>query len=240
MPRFYTSSILGVTKFIVHDEGTNLINRLRKFKLRQIEITGAGISFCVALKYKSNIERILGRRIFTSKTSNNVFTIANFLYARIALVIAAITCSIGFLICEQFSFRTQICGVEGAEKQHVAQFLRNNGFGAVTPKARAKDMELLVNLVNAFPFVAHASMTIQGSTISVNILRVDNFESEILGDIIATMDGVVAEILVFSGTANVMVGQVVKQGDILVGGNRPNAIIKIVNGEEQVIIVQGN
>jgi predicted phage gp36 major capsid-like protein len=82
-----------------------------------------------------------------------------------------------------------------------------------------------------------ASTSIHGSTLTISVLRAQNvFIDKQNVDIVASVDGVIADIIVFSGTALVTVGDVVRSGDVLVTGNRPTARISISNGQEVICV----
>jgi len=228
----------GSVKFSVQDEGVNLLNRLRKFDLYDVTVGESGLTFSTPLGNKSAIKQIIGKRTHTAVDSNNIFSVANFLYTRAALVMTAVICLTAFIVLDQFAFRVRLNGLEGTEYSQVSAFLNERGVNRFVPKRVAKDGDLAFELVNRFDFVAHANISVRGSTITVQIHRADNVAGDIqTGDIVSTHDGVIAEIIVFSGTANVQRGDVVTVGEVLVTGNRPTAIIKITNGTEIVAII---
>jgi len=199
------------------------------------------LCFSTSLNNKSAVKRLLGKRNYTCTEKNNMFTVANFFYRRVSLLLASIVCVISFVVLDQFAFRVRLDGLSGTEYAQVQQYLREQGIKNFTPKHVARNENLALELVRNFDFVAHANVHVRASTITISIHRADNVTSLIpCEDIVATHDGVIADIIVFSGTANVTVGDVVQKGDVLVTGTRPTAIITITNGTEIITILNNS
>ena len=224
--------MINGSRFVVCDVGVALINKLRVFCIHDVTLCDGVLSFSVSMRYENQVKRIIGRREFSLRRQKDVLSALNFFYARSLLVCMLLACGIGYFICGQFAFKTTIVGVSGDEAQFVNNFLASNGFGRITRKSKASDRELLESLVTKFPFVASASMHVKGSKIIISVMSMENYSAEILqlGDIISSVDGVIVDIVLFSGIANVEVGDVVKKGDVLVTGNRPLARIRIFDG----------
>lgn len=227
---------MGETKIKCADVDVNLLNRLKKFSVSGVKIRGGMTEFRVPLKHRGAVTRLLGKRDFVIADNRNVWALLNFFYTRLTIVIMAVVCAVAFVVSEQYAFRVKLSGVTGAEYDAVAAYMRENGLDGIVAKRRAMQPETAREIVKAFPFVAHAGLYLHGSTITVVVSRADYVT--ISGDpIIAPMDGVVVDIIVFAGVAKVFNGSVVRAGDILVDGDRPKAIIKIQNGEETRTVI---
>jgi len=229
---------IGSVRFRIDDEGIGLLNRLKKYKLRDIEMYEGGVAFSVNLVHKSAIKRFLGRKPYTHVDNGNAVAVMNFFYARAVLVIAVCCSVVAFGITEQFAFRVNLEGVSGKERTQVLAYMQERGLCGITSKSMARDKGLAVEIVKRFDFLADAHISLRASTITVAVHRAENIAGKIANaDIVATHDGVVADIIVFSGTANVSNGDVVRVGDVLVTGTRPTAIITITNGTEVVCVI---
>jgi len=225
-------------KFSLADADLKTINRLRKFNLYDIEMVENTANFSVSLAHKNAVTALLGKRTFTVNEPNNIFTLLNFFYTRAALVAMVVVCLASFIVTQQFVFRVRVEGLSGAEHTMVSTYLQSRGISGITPKRTAKKPDLAHDIVQQFPFVASTNIQIKGSKLIITINRAENVVPRIpTGDIICTVDGVIGDIVVFSGTPNVTVGDVVRKGDILVTGTRPTAIITIVNGGEVSCII---
>ena len=228
----------GNARFNVPNEGITLLNRLRKVGINNVYLTENGISFSTSLGNTTAVKNILGKRQYVVKNNRNIFGFLDFFYKRPALVIAVMVCLVSFIVLDQFAFRVRIQGLAGYEQAKVNAFLQERGIRTFTPKRTVRNDDIALDLIRQFDFVAHAFISVQRSTINVAIHRAENVTSNIpCSDIISTHDGVIGGIVVFSGTANVMVGDVVQAGDILVTGTRPMAIVTITNGTEIVAVI---
>lgn len=234
--------IRGNARFKVQDAGVALINKLRKFCPRDIEIcVNSGeetLEFSVDLSFKREISRLLYKRDFTVVENNNIFKTLNFVYSRTAVIFTALICILSFIALDRLVFRVNIDGLDGAEHTQVASYLQENGVRRFRLKSR--DLSAVTHsLVSNFDFIAAANIYITGATLRVNVLRADNISAELeyAADITSPVDGVIERILVLGGTQVAQAGQVVRTGDILVQGPRASAIIHIHNGTEVVAII---
>jgi hypothetical protein len=226
----------GEVKFCVRDADVNLLNKFRKFRLFHVEHFDGGVKFSIPLVHKKEVTRLLGKRDFTAAECKNIFTVLNFFYTRVALVLMSVICIAAFMFSEQFAFRVRLEGVEGTEYAQIRTYMENNGLSGIVKKRAARDPKTATEIVRQFPFVAHACVEIRGSCVIISVARAEKIvvsDAEIL----ATADGYIHDIIVFSGSANVTTGDVVRAGDVLVTGARPMAIIVIKNGQEIVCVI---
>jgi hypothetical protein len=120
----------------------------------------------------------------------------------------------------------------------VTEFLSNRGIGGITPKRAARDEQLLVEMVRHFDFLAAACVSTRGSAMIFSFQCADNVTASIPNsEIVAAVDGVIRDIIVFSGLAAVTKGDVVRIGDVLVTGTRPTAIVVIANGNKTICVL---
>ena len=228
----------GSVRFEVQDADTALLNKLRKFNLRNIKSLSANkIDFSVALVHKREVCRLLGKRTYTVFENKNIFSVMNFFYTRSRLVAAALIFIAVFITLDQFLFRIKIEGVKGQELARVNAYLDENGVTRFSHKSKKRAEVAARNLVTQFDFIAAANAQVKGSGVVFRIHRAENISREIQGDIISTHDGVITRIIVLSGTSLVTVGDVVLKGDTLVYGARASAIIYIHNGPKLVCII---
>ena len=228
--------LAGAVRFKVADADVALLNKLRKFGVFDVESIDRDIHFSTSLVKKSSVERILGKKTYTTTQNINLFSVLNFFYNRLSFVACAFVCIVAFLMLNQFAFRVRVDGLTGDERAAVTAHLGTLGVRGLTPKRIAHDNALAMNIIENFPFAAACSVELHGATLVVVVHRAEVIVPN-SGDVLATADGVITEIVVFSGTANVSVGDVVRTGDVLVTGLRPTAIITISNGPETVAII---
>jgi len=232
------SIFLGNVRFFVEHGTAALLNKLRDFHPRDVELKNDILVFTVDLMHKRGVCQILGKRSYRIHENRNIFSVMNFFYARGVLMIMAVLCTIAFVVADRFIFRVRIDGVSGEEKMAVVTYLKNNGITRFMPKA-TKLSPIVQDLVAELDFVAAANMHIDGSTLKISVLRADNLSAEIANDvdIRAICEGVITRMIVLNGSAVASIGEVVHIGDILVAGPRASAIIIIYNGSELVCVI---
>jgi len=226
----------GSVRFEVEDAGCALLNKLSKFKLRDVHCYDR-VVFTVALIHKKEVQRILGKRTYKCTENKNIFTLLNFFYTRKILVTSMVVFAAAFIILDQFLFKVNISGVHGTEHAQVTAFLNENGVTRFSRKSTKRMNSVTQKMVEEFDFIAAANARVSGSGVTFSIHRAENISREVHGDIISTHDGVITRIIVLSGIALVTVGDVVLKGDTLVSGTRAMAIIYIHNGPELVCII---
>lgn len=229
----------GATRFRVVDGDVSMLNRLRKFGLQNITVSENVVTFTTPRVNRAGVAKMLGKREHTADDNQNALRAVNFFYTRGVLIVSMIVCIVAFFICEQYAFRVNVNGnMTAEERAEVSAYLGQIGISGVTPKSRVRGEGVANDIVGHFPFAALCNISVRGSCITVTVMRAENVAGDInTGDILATADGVVASIVVFSGEARVTRGDVVCIGDVLVTGARPTAIIHIANGAQVVAII---
>ncbi|MCL2229455.1 MAG: sporulation protein YqfD [Firmicutes bacterium] len=222
-------------RFKLVDFDIKIINRLKTFGLKDLVVQEQTIWFTVNYEHRAAVVQMLGRRTFTSTDNRSIVTLVNYLHVRRALVLSVVVCLVAFMVLNQFIFRVRVDGLEGEEYAQVSTFLNTRGITGLVRKSVARDPNLAIDLTGEFPFIASTSINVRGSHLHISVQRADTaFPGISTGDIISDVDGVIGHIVVFSGIANVTIGDVVRKGDILVTGERATAIIKIVDGTNVV------
>ena len=217
--RFLKNFFLGEVYFCIKDADCKLLNKLRIYNLKNVKICNNEISFCVPLINKLGVIRVVGKREYTAVQNNNIFALLDFFYARAVLIFAGLFCFAALAVFSNLLFSIRITGVEGEEREQVMSFLRESGIKRFSYKMSQNVENATRGLQERFDFVAHASGNIVGSSYIFYIYRAENVGEKVVGvDIIARADCVVTEVIVYSGTALVAPGDVVRAGDILISG----------------------
>ncbi len=120
----------------------------------------------------------------------------------------------------QFVWRIDIRGA-GPYAGDIAVFLREENLAPGTPKARVDAAELTRRLNRRYPKVAWFNLYVHDVTLVVDTslgVPAPEVESALPGDVVASRDGIVTSVLVYSGTAAVKPGDIVKKGQTLIRG----------------------
>jgi len=213
----------GSVRFCVQSNDINLLNRIRKFGIRDVEVEYE-ISFSTALKNAEIIKKYLPKGGYTAVENKNSFRVMNFFYTRKLVSVLTIVCLLGFIISTGFIFRVEVSGVEGRQREEVERFLRQSGFRQVMPKTVGFG-EVSNQITTNFDFVAHTSSRIVGSTLHFRVYTVPTPKNTETGDIVSRHDAIVTSVVVASGTPLVNVGSIVHAGDILIQGTRAMGVV---------------
>lgn len=120
-------------------------------------------------------------------------------------------------------WEVQVHGVEAAEARRVRQVLARLGLrpGVVRPglDLSSIERELLVEI----PSLAWADVRLRGAVAVVEVRPRRDAEAQALrsGDIVATHDGLVTQVLAAAGWPVVQPGEVVRRGQVLISGQPP-------------------
>ena len=215
---------IGEARFLMETNDYRVLNRLRNYKLSDIEVSDNYIEFSVPLKSAVEVEKITKCK---AKYNLNFFRALNVFYSRPFLSIAAMVCLIMFVFLNNFIFRIKVVGAEVTQQQQIEKFIN---IKPLTFKSSTKAHTVAIGIAANFDFVAHASSKIIGNTLYFKIYCVDlPGDKNNNGDIVAMQDGVVTNIVVASGRAIVKSGDAVRKGQTLIKGEYQIGITE--NGE---------
>lgn len=131
-----------------------------------------------------------------------------------------------------FLWRIEFDGCYYHTKEQLREFLREEGIMEGIRKNKADCTEIEERIRSEFTDIGWVSAELSGTVMKIHIKEtrmpsmnsdqvidgLGNAWEEETGHIVAAADGIVAEITVKSGMANVRAGDVVKAGDILISG----------------------
>ncbi|HJA93906.1 MAG TPA: sporulation protein YqfD [Candidatus Eisenbergiella merdipullorum] len=140
-------------------------------------------------------------------------------------------CLAFLLIMSRFIWAIDLEGNRAVTDDMLMDFLAENGVEYGTARNRIDMEQLEENLRETFDEITWASVTIDGTRLTVNIrendlVMTEEEKEEVLeeypaSDLLATQDGTVISILTRQGVPQVTAGMEVKKGDILVSGAVP-------------------
>lgn len=230
----------GRATFTVPNCDFSILNRLRVCCVQDVCVDEAGLRFSVPLRYMADVKVVLARQKYTVRVNKNFFGLVEVLYSRVALSVAALVAVIAFLVLNGFVFNVKVIGVEGEQHSEVAEFVSSQGVRPLIHKSSGRAAVVAGQIIGNFDFVAHASSKIVGNTLIFNVYSVvvpsgDNQA----GDIVATMDGVITNLIVANGRAMVKVGDAVRTGQVLIKGERQVGATDVGRDEFGKLIQEG-
>jgi len=229
----------GRVTFTIEGCDYMLLNRLRKFCVSGVQVKECSLCFTVPLRFQRQVEMMIARQEYTVKTNSNFFGVLNVFYSRLALSIAVLVCILAFFVLNGFVFNVKIIGVESEQERQVSDFVRSYGARPFVRKSNNSVHEIASLLPANFDFVAHASSKVVGNTLIVSVYTVTVAGEIQNSDIVATVDGVVTNLVVASGRAMVSVGDAVRAGQVLISAQRQVGAIDIERDEYGKLIQEG-
>jgi len=230
----------GRATFEVEKCDFTILNRLRVCCVRDVCISEEGLQFTVPLRFMSHVKLALGRHKYSVKVNKNFFGLLDVFYSRLALSVAATLAVVAFFILNGFVFNVKVIGVEGGQQSEIAAFVRLQGVRPLIHKSSGQAAKVAGEIVGNFDYVAHASSKISGSTLIFNVYTVALPEGETQNrDLVAAIDGVVTNVIVASGRAMVKVGDIVREGQVLIKGERQVGAIDVGRDEFGRLIQEG-
>lgn len=142
------------------------------------------------------------------------------LRARPGVLIGAVLALAAMLIASQFVWRIDVYGAE-AYKADIAAFLKEEGLYIGMPKASVDAARLEDALTRRYPKIAWFQVYVYHVTLVVDCTQgvpLPDLPKAEPGDVVASRDGVVASVQVFSGTPLVKAGDIVHKGQVLIEG----------------------
>lgn len=199
---------------VLSQKGIAVYDLRRNGRKCEIEVNATRSKQTIAL-LQERCYNIIGIK-YTGISSALQFLKKRFVLPIICLLIVAVT-----VLSEQFCFKIVVSG--DFDRDVVLYALDCEGVGIGCNLARINVDKLENSLANDIGAM-YAVVTKSGSVLYVNVLAKKQIEPPIdmtkRRDIVATRDGVVTSVLCEQGTSLVKVGDVVKQGDVLIEGRR--------------------
>ena len=142
------------------------------------------------------------------------------LFFRVGLISACIISLIFLFISQMFIFKIEIYGNDKLSKTEIISELEKLGVNSFTPKSSLNLSMLESELLENMPEISLVSIITKGNSLILNLQeKVINDEYQNVGNfeaLKATASGRIKSINLKQGTLKVKVGDIVKEGDILV------------------------
>lgn len=119
-----------------------------------------------------------------------------------------------------FIWFIELHGNESLSMSALKVALEDLGLRSGVPRSSVQPREIEAELMERFPILAWAQVSVQGVKAEIQITERDGVDSEYggAGHIYAQTDGVVTELLVLRGTPRVKEGDTVRKEDLLISG----------------------
>jgi len=220
--------LLGQVEFRVQGLPQGCLNKLRSFNISNIYYDQDMIIFNAPLAHVSTIKKMINNFDYEVKENYNLFRGINYLLNHLVLVVAVIAGLIAFCLADMAIYDIKVQSNNAQVTSNITQYLDKIGIKKFIWKSKIKN-NLASDLVENFDQIAHANVKISGNTLVINVVTAANENSKIKTNFYAKYDAVIKNIITYSGTALVTVGDVVKKGDLLVADAYPDSAV--ITGE---------
>jgi len=129
---------------------------------------------------------------------------------------------LGLFILSSFIWRIEIEGNETIPHEAVLVFMEEQGLRIGAPKFRLSDRELQQSLVTNFEEISWADVHTRGTRTTIRLAEAlpqqEVINRQIPTHVIATTDGLITNVVAWSGAPMVRQGDIVRAGEMLVSG----------------------
>ena len=137
-------------------------------------------------------------------------------------LIMIILISFSIFVTSNYIWNIEIVGLDKISNEEIINTLKENGIDLGTKKKDINTKEIINNIRLQRNDIAWIGIDITGTNLKVEIVEADEkpeiIDEEEICNIVATKDGIITKIIAEDGTAQVKEGDIIKEGDILIGG----------------------
>lgn len=212
---------------IISKNPEQLLNMIWKKDIKVIEIERENLySVCLVINSKDfkDVKKIceeINSEVNVVKMGRIIKFIHNFkVYFTLSIGLGI---SIGMIIfLSMFIWKIDIKGDSHVSPYEIRQVIKNLGVHKGMLKFKIDTDKLENEIVASNANLLWSKVRVQGSTLQIEVI--ESFKPPVidvdlsLGDIVADKDGEIVRVYTQSGTAMVKAGDIVKKGDLLIGG----------------------
>ncbi|MDE6472775.1 MAG: sporulation protein YqfD, partial [Clostridia bacterium] len=137
----------------------------------------------------------------------------------LSMIIPAILVVAVLAFLTKVCFTVEIIADNGQLREEISYILAENSVKPFTLKDKIDTSKLSYEISKNIDEVGFANCYFDGGVLKVEVKKVHvKEEQDVYDEIVADRDCIITKVLVFSGTALVKVGDVVKKGDVLIAG----------------------
>ena len=137
----------------------------------------------------------------------------------LSLLISAIVVAVLLVALTKVCFTVNINADSGELKEQISAILAENSVKPFTLKNKIDTARLSYEISKNIDEIGFANCYFEGGVLKIDVKKVHvKEEQEVYDKIVADRDCIITKVLVFSGTALVKEGDVVKKGDVLIAG----------------------
>ena len=200
-----------------------LINKFteKNIDVFKIKIDGDKMSLRIDDKYLKQAKEIMDKMAieYTVESRGGRYLLGKLSLRYLSLIIPAIIVIAVLAVMTKMCFTVDIIADSGQLKEEISLVLKENSVKPFMLKDKIDTSKLSYEISKNIDEIGFANCYFDGSVLKVEVKKVHVKEEEKTYDeIVADRDCIITKVLVYSGTALVKVGDVVKKGDVLIAG----------------------
>lgn len=206
------------------DKGAYLADKLKRARVRvySLVLRADGLEIECDGASAARIVRICEEEGAVCDTREpKTVTLRKKIAARAGLIAAAIIWIAGAVLSQAFVTGVEIVGADGSSEKEIAALLEREGLDGIVPKASVDGAALAALVETEVDGVSLAEAYVSGSKLIVSVRQTQSepIPPQGYARVVADRYAIVTRAVVFSGTAAVAPGDVVKPGDTLIDGH---------------------
>ena len=206
------------------DKGTYLADKLKRARVRvySLVLRADGLEIECDGASAARIVRICEEEGAVCDTREpKTVTLRKKIAARAGLIAAALIWIAGAVLSQAFVTGVEIVGADGSSEKEIAALLEREGLDGIVPKASVDGAALAALVETEVDGVSLAEAYVSGSKLIVSVRQTQSepIPPQGYARVVADRYAIVTRAVVFSGTAAVAPGDVVKPGDTLIDGH---------------------
>lgn len=190
-------------------------------KVSKVKTNGGKLSFCVEDRDLAKVESVMkAQNIAYRIVKRGGGHLAKKLSLRyLSLVVCAVVAIAGISLGTKLCLGVEINCSNGTQREQIEFLLDEYGYKKYAKKSSVDTRALSYAITSGIEDIGFADCYFDGGILKIEIQEVHTDETqETYSTIVAACDGIITRVLVYSGTAVVEAGDVVKEGDVLIEG----------------------
>ncbi len=200
--------------------GYNIDNLLKTLYLKKVtifDLTRNGnnqVSFSCRDKDEKKVKRYI-KNYKVKQTLSGLKRVPKFILTNIGIILGVFFGSIFGIFASNFTWQIRVYGTKDLSEESIIEVLKENNIKVGKINTQTSE-EIEYILLNNYDKIAQVSVIKRGTAIVINLSEKLVYVEEEYTPITASHAGIITEIKLITGTANVKVGDYVNVGDALV------------------------
>ena len=193
----------------------------KKVRIKNLKSKDGKLTFCIDDKNLKTVTQVLSaqRMEYRVLKRGGAYLAKKTALRYLSLVICALIALTGICLGTKVCLGVEIECADGTQRAQIMQILDEFGYKKYSRKTSLDTKALSYAITSEVDDIGFANCYFEGGILKIEVQNVHSDETpESYSRIVASCDGIITRVLVYSGTALVKAGDVVKAGDLLIDG----------------------